>query len=120
MMFQTRSERRGHEMNAWLRELSLTYAAGAEGALINSLVVWLFGLLGITTAVGVNLAPALDPRTALFSNCLERCVRLAVSDSASSCSHFLRGLVFSIPPTVAQLFAIFRFKAGKGIMGLDL
>ncbi len=33
---------------------------------------------------------------------------------------FMRGLVFSIPPTVVQLFVIFPLKAGKGIMGLDL
>ncbi len=119
-MFKGRSRRQRHEMNNRLRALSLAYAAGAVGALINSLVAWLFGLLGITAAVGVNLAPTLDPGW-LYSRIVWGGLwGLLFLIPLCPAAPFLRGLVFGIPPTVVQLFVIFPFKTGKGIMGLDL
>ena len=37
----------------------IVFAAGCAGGLVNSIVVWLFGHLGITTALGVNIVPNL-------------------------------------------------------------
>jgi hypothetical protein len=34
--------------------------------------------------------------------------------------YLYRGLIFSLGPTVVQLFIVFPIKASKGIMGLDL
>jgi len=33
---------------------------------------------------------------------------------------FLRGLIFSLGPTLVQLFVIFPYKLNKGMMGIDL
>ncbi len=46
-------------MNNFLRNASLTYAAGSVGGAINGLAVWLFGASAITAALGIKLAPAL-------------------------------------------------------------
>ena len=46
-------------MDKLFRDLTIAFAAGALGALANSLTVWIFGELGITAAAGVKVAPAL-------------------------------------------------------------
>ncbi len=100
--------------------LSLVFAAGCLGALANSLTVWLFGQWDITQALGVAIAPALTPAWlyprivwggiwgALFLSPLPRL------------RWWLRGLVFSLGPTLVQLFIVFPVKADKGVGGLAL
>ena len=44
-----------------MKKLLIVFAAGCIGALANSLTVWGFGDLGITSKLGVALAPALSP-----------------------------------------------------------
>ena len=46
-------------MNRQLRDLSLAFAAGAVGALANSIAVWLAGDHGLTAALGLKVAPEL-------------------------------------------------------------
>ena len=48
-------------MNTLLKTIGMVFAAGALGGLVNGLIVWGFGQLGITTALGVKIAPALTP-----------------------------------------------------------
>ncbi len=38
-------------MNRAFKKISLVFAAGCSGGLINSLAVWLFGAAGITSAL---------------------------------------------------------------------
>lgn len=107
-------------MRTLLRSLSLVFAAGCFGGLVNSLAVWFFGEAGITAALGVHLAPALTakwlyPRLvwgglwgALF---LIPFLRYSV---------ILRGFLYSLGPSFVQLFIVFPVKAGKGAMGLEL
>lgn len=45
-------------MNLSLQKISLTFVAGCLGGLVNALVVWAGGALGLTMALGVQLAPA--------------------------------------------------------------
>ena len=107
-------------MNNLAKKLSLVFAAGCLGGLLNSLAVWIFGVIGITSALGVKIAPPLTapwlyPRLVwggiwglLFLLPLMR-------------KRFLyRGLIFSLGPTIVQLFIVFPVKANKGIMGFDL
>lgn len=96
------------------------FAAGCFGGLLNSLAVWICGELGITAALGVKIAPKLSapwlyPRLVwggiwgvLFLLPLMKRQFIA------------RGLLFSLGPTLVQLFVVFPMKANKGIMGLDL
>ena len=102
------------------RKLSMVFGAGCLGGLVNSLAVWLSGLYGISAALGVKIAPQLSaawlyPRIvwggiwgALFLLPLMRR------------NFFIQGLVFSLGPTLVQLFVVFPMKANKGVMGLDL
>jgi len=103
-----------------VKEVSLTFAAGVLGGLANSLTVWLFGLVGLNQLLGVSLAPALTPAWLyprlvwgglwgwLF---LLRFPRLA---------YLSRGLVFSLGPSLVQMFVVFPLKAQKGVGGLEL
>ena len=101
-------------------KLSMVFAAGCLGGLVNSLAVWLSGFYGITAAIGVKIAPQLTaawlyPRIVwggiwgiLF---LLPLLRRNV---------LIQGLIVSLGPTLVQLFVVFPMKANKGVMGLDL
>ncbi|MFW6122709.1 MAG: hypothetical protein ACOC6L_00560 [Thermodesulfobacteriota bacterium] len=103
-----------------VKEVSLTFAAGVLGGLANSLTVWLFGLVGLNQLLGVSLAPALTPAWLyprlvwgglwgwLF---LLRFPRL---------TYLSRGLVFSLGPSLVQIFLVFPLKAQKGVGGIEL
>jgi hypothetical protein len=107
-------------MSSFAKKISLVFAAGCLGALLNSLAVWIFGDLGITSGFGVKIAPTLSsqwlyPRIVwggiwgfLFLLPLMRTRILS------------RGLILSLGPTLVQLFVVFPLKAHKGVMGLDL
>ncbi len=107
-------------MSASLTLLSLVFAAGALGGLLNGLAVWFCGWIGLTGALGVKIAPPLTapmlyPRLvwggiwgALFLLPLWRR------------SIWRRGFIFSLGPTLVQLFIVFPIKAHKGVAGLDL
>lgn len=103
-----------------VKEVSLTFAAGVLGGLANSLTVWGFGAVGLNQLLGVALAPALTlawlyPRLVwgglwgwLF---LLRFPRLTYPS---------RGFIFSLGPSLVQIFIIFPLKAQKGVGGIEL
>lgn len=107
-------------MSSSLRLLNTVFAAGCLGAVANSLVVHAFGKFGVNAELGVKIAPALTlawlyPRIVwgglwglLFLVPLLRH------------SWFKRGLLFSLGPTLFQLFFVFPFQAGKGYLGMEL
>jgi hypothetical protein len=107
-------------MNNIEKKLSLVFAAGCLGGLLNSLAVWIFGEIGITSALGVKIAPPLSapwlyPRL-VWGGIWGLLFLLPLMQK-----RFLyRGLIFSLGPTLVQLFIVFPLKAGKGVMGFDL
>jgi hypothetical protein len=107
-------------MNNLAKKLSLVFAAGCFGGLLNSLAVWIFGELGITSALGVKIAPALTaawlyPRL-VWGGIWGLLFLLPLLQRR----YLYRGLIFSLGPTIVQLFIVFPMKANKGVMGLDL
>ena len=102
------------------KRLSLVFAAGCFGGLLNSLAVWIFGTLGITPALGVKIAPQLTapwlyPRL-IWGGIWGLLFLLPLMQR-----RFLtKGLIFSLGPTIVQLFIVFPIKANKGVMGFDL
>ena len=101
------------------RNLSVAFSAGALGALVNSVVAWLFGVFGVTAALGVKMAPALTkswlyPRI-VWGGLWGVLLLLPVIKK----SHVRRGVVLSILPTLVTLFVIFPAE-GKGPMGTAL
>ena len=102
------------------KKLSLVFAAGCIGGLLNSLAVWIFGEIGITSAFGVKIAPQLSaswlyPRI-VWGGIWGFLFLLPLMENR----FLFRGWIFSLGPTIVQLFVVFPMKAGKGVMGLDL
>jgi len=102
------------------KKITLVFGAGCLGGLANSLAVWIFGLYGITSAFGVKIAPQLSaawlyPRI-VWGGIWGVLFLLPLMKR----NIWTRGLIFSLGPTLVQLFVIFPLKANKGMMGLDL
>jgi hypothetical protein len=107
-------------MKPSLTNLSLVFAAGALGGLLNSLCVWLFGAVGVTSALGVHLAPALAAPwlyQRLVWGGIWGCLFLLPWQGPS---YPLRGLVYSLGPTLVTYFLVFPLQAHKQALGLDL
>jgi hypothetical protein len=107
-------------MAKFLSRLSLVFAAGCVGAVVNSLGVWAFGHYGISAALGVNIAPDLTPGW-LYP----RIVRGGLWGAlfllpVLKRSVLGRGLVLSLGPSLVRLFVIFPYHAHKGPLGLAL
>ena len=107
-------------MNFSLKNLSLVFAAGLWGALLNSLALWLFGLLHITTALGVHLAPPLTPAFLYPRLVWGGLWGLLFFLPLGRLSFTARGLLLSLGPSLAQLFWVFPLKAHQGVLGLHL
>jgi len=103
-----------------VRRTCLAFAAGSAGGLINSLAVWSFGLWGVTSKLGVNIAPTLTPAWLYPRIVWGGIWGFLFLFPTITRSYFKRGLVFSLGPSLVQLFYIFPFKAGKGLMGFQL
>jgi hypothetical protein len=108
------------DMSNLARKTSLVFAAGCLGGLINSLAVWIFGELGISSALGVSIAPKLTPAWLYPRLVWGGIWGLLFLLPLMKTSIFARGLVYSIGPTLVQLFVVFPMKANKGMLGLDL
>ena len=103
-----------------MKNLLIFFAAGCLGALANSIAVWLFGDIGITTSFGVSIAPSLTPGW-LYPRIVWGGIwgLLFVLPMFQS-QLLLKGAVLSLFPTAVQLFVVFPFKADKGMAGFDL
>ena len=107
-------------MNNLARKISLVFAAGVLGGLLNSLAVWGAGEFGITAAAGVKIAPKLSagwlyPRL-IWGGIWGVLFLLPMLKTRI----WSRGFIFSLGPTLVQLFVVFPMKANKGMMGIDL
>jgi hypothetical protein len=107
-------------MNKLTRNILLVFSAGCAGGLANSIVVWVFGLLGITTLFGVNIAPTLTPAWLYPRIVWGGIWGFLFLIPLLQHKYLLRGALFSLGPTIVQLFIVFPLKAHKGVMGLDL
>jgi hypothetical protein len=103
-----------------VKEVSLTFAAGVLGGLANSLTVWVFGAAGLNQLLGVTLAPALTPAwlyPRLVWGGLWGWLFLLTFPKLTYPS---RGVIFSLGPSLVQIFLVFPLKAQKGVGGLEL
>jgi hypothetical protein len=107
-------------MTSIFRTLSLVFAAGCVGAVANSLLVWLFGDLGIHAALGVKIAPRLTPAwlypRIVWGGLWGFLFLLPIFRS----SLWARGFLFSLGPSLVMFLVIFPIQAKKGMLGLDL
>jgi hypothetical protein len=98
----------------------LYFAAGCLGALVSSLVVWLFGDLGISKSLGVSIAPALT-LSWLYPRIVQGGIwGLIFLLPLLNSRPFSKGTVLSLFPTITQLFVVFPFMTYHGFAGLKL
>lgn len=102
-----------------MKEWMICFAAGAIGALANSLAVWAFGYYGISQSMGVAIAPVLTahflyPRI-VWGGLWGLLFALPLGGRG-----FTQAAVFSLFPTAFQLFVVFPYFMGKGVAGLSL
>ena len=98
----------------------MAFGAGVVGGLANSLVVWLFGIYGFTTRLGVGIAPALTlkwlyPRL-VWGGIWGFLFLLPIFRN----SIFKRGLLISLGPSIMQISYFFPYKAHAGYLGMGL
>ena len=103
-----------------VKEWSLAYAAGAVGGLANGLAIWLFGLVGINQLLGVALAPQLT--TPLIYNKLVwgGIWGFIFLLSFPRLTYVSRGLIYSLGPSLVQIFIVFPLMAHLGVGGIQL
>jgi hypothetical protein len=101
------------------KTLSVVFAGGAFGALVNSLVVWAFGAYGVSAALKVAMQPALTPGwlypRIVWGGMWGFLFLLPMLQS----SIVGRGILLSLAPTMLQLLYFFP-QAGRGYGGLEL
>jgi len=107
-------------MRSTLTRLSICFAAGCVGGLVNSLAMWGAGAAQITTRLGVRLAPTFTYdwlyRHVMWGGLWGLLLLLPLLRRRSI---IVRGVVFSLAPTLAQLFYFFP-QAQRGMLGLQL
>jgi len=101
-------------------KLTILFSSGCVGGIINSLVVWFLGARGVTAALGVKIAPDLTPAWLYPRIVWGGIWGFLFLLPFLRKSLFWRGFLFSLGPTIAQLFVVFPAKASSGMMGLGL
>ncbi len=100
--------------------MTIAFASGCIGGLLNSLVVWFFGTTGLTALLGVKIAPDLTPPwlypRIIWGGLWGFIFLLPFFQN----KYLYRGLLYSLFPSLVQLFIIFPFQANQGIMGVGL
>ena len=96
------------------------FGAGAFGGLMNSLEVWVFGVVGISALLGVGIAPALTPAWLYPRIVWGGLWGLLLFIPRGKRSFLLHSLLISLGPTSVQLFIVFPLKANQGMAGIGL
>ena len=96
------------------------FTAGCIGGLVNSLIVWQFGQLGINASFGVSIAPNLSPAWLYPRIVWGGLWGLLFLLPLWSSRLFLKASMLSLLPTLVQLFIVFPLKTNKGVAGLEL
>lgn len=104
-----------------LSRLSVVFAAGCLGGLATVITLFLFGWIGISDAMGVALAPPLTPPM-IYSFMIWGGIWgfLFFVFPLVSLNIFLRGLLFSIAPTIIECLVVLPLKMHAGWGGVHL
>jgi hypothetical protein len=105
---------------AHARRLSLVFAAGAAGALANSLALWAAGTSGLTEAIGVRIAPSLSPEWLYPRIAWGGLWGLLFLLPLASQRWVAQGLALSLFPSLFQLFVVFPYRTSAGALGTGL
>ncbi len=103
-----------------LNRIGLAFGAGSAGGLATALTLWLFGLLGITTALGVKLVQPLTPPFVYSMIVWGGIFGFLFLIPVMQGSVWLRGFIFGLVPTLVQCLIVFPVKLNAGMLGLGL
>jgi hypothetical protein len=107
-------------MRQFLDRASMSFAAGAFGALINSLAVWAAGEYHLTARLDIAIAPALTPDwlypRIVWGGLWGFLFMLPVVRG----QWWMRGIILSLLPSAFQLLYVFPYETGQGVFGLGL
>jgi hypothetical protein len=106
------------QMNNFIRNFSLIFAAGACGGLVKALVAWGFGAAGINAVLGSKMAMGLTPMW-IYTHVVWGGVWAILFLLPLRGSYYARGALYSLAQTLIQLMIIFP-NMGKGMWGLEL
>ena len=103
-----------------VKEASLAYAAGAVGGLANGLAIWLFGLIDINQLLGVAIAPQLITPFVYNKLVWGGIWGFLFLLPFPRMTYVSRGLIYSLAPSLVQIFIVFPLALHKGVGGLQL
>ena len=98
----------------------MSFAAGAFGALLNSLAIWAAGAYHLTARLGIDIAPSLTP-TWLYPRIVWGGLWGFLFMLPLIRGHWwLRGIFLSLAPSAFQLLYVFPHETDHGLLGLGL
>ena len=100
-----------------LRRLSGSFTGGLVGAFVDSFDIWILGVLGITTLLGVGMRPELTPPWLYPRLVWGGLFGLLLAIPYLEGRPILRGILFSLAPSALMLFVVLP-NMGKGLLGL--
>jgi len=104
----------------FVRSISIMFASGCIGSFLNSITVWLFGFVGITALLNVQIAPTLTASWLYPRIVWGGIWGFPFVLPFFTIKYLYKGILLSLLPTVIQLFVVFPLKANKGILGAEL
>lgn len=107
-------------MNERLIQVSLVFAAGCLGGLANSVAIWGMGKTGITGKMSVQITPSWMPAWLYPKIVWGGLWGFLFLLPYLRESILLRGVLYSLGPTLVVLFIVFPLQAKKGVLGLQL
>src|SRR5512134_3471920 len=107
-------------MRQLLDPASMSFAAGAFGALVNSVAIWAAGAYHLTARLGIGIAPGLTPNW-LYPRIVWGGLWSFLFMLPIVRGHWwLRGIVLSLAPSAFQMLYMFPRETGEGFFGLGL
>ncbi len=106
-------------MTITLKNLSLTFAAGALGGLLKGLTSWLFGTLGLNALLGSPFAPALTPLWLYQHVVWGGLWAFLFFLPLKKLPYVSLGIIYSLPQTLITLLILMPVM-GRGMLGLRL
>lgn len=100
--------------------LSAMFAAGCLGGLATVLTLWLFGVAGLSGALGVNLAPPLTPPMIYSFMIWGGIWGFLFLLPLGKLGLIPRALLLSLGPSIVQCFVVFPMKLHAGVLGQQL
>ena len=108
------------ERNHDVKSTGIAFAAGSSGGLATILTLWLFGVLGIASALSGKMMRPLTPPLIYAMVVWSGLFGILILLPVMRISVWLRGLIFGLVPTVVLSLIMLPIKMHTGMRGLGL